>query len=64
MKIEFEEYSTIEDFFLYFIETEYTPEVKHLLPLTLYKGYVFSIVPLSLEKYWRWFILKVRLIQE
>jgi hypothetical protein len=47
VKIEFEEYSTIEDFFLYLIATEYTPEVKHLLPVTLYKGYVFSIVPLS-----------------
>ena len=48
MKIEFEEYSTIEDIFLYLIATEYIPEVKHLLPVTLYKGYVFSIVPLSL----------------
>ena len=48
MKIEFEEYSTIEDIFLYLIATEYTPEVKHLFPVSLYKGYVFSIVPLSL----------------
>ena len=47
MKIEFEEYSTIEDIFLYLIATEYIPEAKHLLPLSLYKGYVFSIVPLS-----------------
>ncbi len=47
MKIEFEEYSTIEDIFLYLIATEYTPEVKHLLPVSLYKDYVFSIVPLS-----------------
>jgi hypothetical protein len=47
VKIEFEEYSTIEDIFLYLIATEYIPEVKHLLPLSLYKGYVFSIVPLS-----------------
>ncbi|MGB6530614.1 MAG: hypothetical protein WBF33_21110 [Candidatus Nitrosopolaris sp.] len=47
MKIEFEEYSTIEDIFLYLIATEYISEVKHLLPLSLYKGYVFSIVPLS-----------------
>ena len=47
MKFEFEEYSTIEDLFLYLIATEYTPEVKHLLPVSLYKGYVFSIVPLS-----------------
>ena len=47
MRIEFEEYSTIEDIFLYLIAVEYTPEVKHLLPVSLYKGYVFSIVPLS-----------------
>ena len=47
MKIEFEEYSAIQDIFLYLIAVEYTPEVKHLLPVSLYKGYVFSIVPLS-----------------
>jgi hypothetical protein len=47
VKIEFEEYSTIEDIFLYLIATEYTPEVNHLLPVSLYKGYVFSIVPSS-----------------
>ena len=47
MKIEFEEYSTIEDIFLYLIAVEYTPEVKHLLPVSLYKGHVFSIVPSS-----------------
>jgi hypothetical protein len=45
VKIEFEEYSTIEDIFIYLIATEYIPEVKHLLPVSLYKGYVFSIVP-------------------
>ena len=38
MKFEFEEYSTIEDIFLYLIAVEYTPEVKHLLPVSLYKG--------------------------
>jgi len=48
VKIEFEEYSTIEDIFLYLIATEYTPEVKQLIPVSLYKGYVFSIVPLTL----------------
>jgi hypothetical protein len=47
VKFEFEEHSAIEDIFLYLIATEYTPEVKHLLPVSLYKGYVFSIVPLS-----------------
>jgi hypothetical protein len=47
VKIEFEEYSTIQDIFLYLIGVEYTPEVKHLLPVSMYKGYVFSIVPSS-----------------
>jgi hypothetical protein len=47
VKIEFEEYSTIQDIFLYLIAVEYIPEVKHLLPVSLYKGYVFSIIPLS-----------------
>ncbi len=47
MKIEFEEYSAIEDIFLYLIAVEYTPEVKQLLPVSLYKGYLFSIVPLN-----------------
>jgi hypothetical protein len=47
VKIEFEEYSAIEDIFLYLIAVEYTPDVKHLLPVSLYKGYVFSIVPSS-----------------
>jgi hypothetical protein len=48
VKIEFEEYCAIEDIFLYLIAVEYTPEVKHLVPVSLYKGYVFSIVPSSL----------------
>jgi len=48
VKIEFEEYSAIEDIFLYLIAVEYTPYVKHLLTVNLYKGYVFSIVPSSL----------------
>jgi hypothetical protein len=47
VKFEFEEYSAIQDIFLYLIATEYIPEVKHLLPVSLYKGYVFSIIPLS-----------------
>jgi hypothetical protein len=47
VEFEFEECSTIEDIFLYLIATEYTPEVKHLLPVSLYKRYVFSIVPPS-----------------
>jgi hypothetical protein len=49
VKFEFEEYSAIQDIFLYLIAVEYTPEVKHLLPVSLYKGYVFSIVPSPLS---------------
>ena len=37
-EVEFEEYSAIQDIFLYLIAVEYTPEVKQLLPVTLYKG--------------------------
>jgi hypothetical protein len=47
VKFEFEEHSAIEDIFLYLIAVEYTPEVKQILPVNSYKGYVFSIVPLS-----------------
>jgi hypothetical protein len=49
VKFEFEEYSTIQDIFLYLIAVEYTPDVKHLLPVSLYKGYVFSIAPSPLS---------------
>ena len=44
MKFEFEEHSAIEDIILYLIAVEHTPEVKQM---NSYKGYVFSIVPLS-----------------
>jgi hypothetical protein len=49
MKFEFEEYSAIQDIFLYLIAVEYIPDVKHLLPVSFYKGYVFSIVPSPLS---------------
>jgi hypothetical protein len=47
VKIEFKEYSAIEDIFLYLISVESAPDMKQLLPVSSYKGYVFSIVPLS-----------------
>ena len=45
MKFEFEEFSTIEDVFLYLISI--APYMKQVLPVSSYKGYVFSIVPLT-----------------
>ena len=45
MKFEFEEFSTVEDVFLYLISI--APYMKAGLPVSSYKGYVFSIVPLT-----------------
>lgn len=45
MKFEFEEFSTIEDVFLYLVSV--APYMKQVMPVSSYKGYVFSIVPLT-----------------
>lgn len=45
MKFEFEEFSTIEDVFLYLVAV--APYMKQVLPVSSYKGYVFSLVPLT-----------------
>jgi hypothetical protein len=45
MKFEFEEFSTIQDVFLYLVSI--APYMKQLLPVSSYKGYLFSIVPLN-----------------
>jgi hypothetical protein len=45
VKFEFEQFSTIEDVFLYLVSV--APYMKQLLPVSSYRGYVFSIVPLS-----------------
>ena len=45
MKFEFEEFSSIEDLFLYMASI--APYMKQILPITYYKGYLLSIVPLS-----------------
>ncbi len=45
MKFEFEEFRNIEDLLTYM--TSVAPYMKQLLPLTIYKGYTFSIVPLT-----------------
>lgn len=45
MRFEFEEFSAIEDVFMYLVSV--APYMKQVLPVSSYKGYVFSIVPLS-----------------
>jgi hypothetical protein len=45
MRFEVEEFSSIEDVFLYLISI--APYMKQVLPVSSYKGYVFSIVPLT-----------------
>lgn len=45
MKFEFEEFATVEDVFLYLVSV--APYMKQVMPISSYKGYVFSIVPLT-----------------
>jgi hypothetical protein len=45
VKFEFEQFSTIEDVFLYLVSV--APYMKQVLPVSSYKGYVFSFVPLT-----------------
>jgi hypothetical protein len=45
VKFEFEEFSTIEDVFLYLVSV--APYMKQVLPVSSYKGYIFSLVPLT-----------------
>jgi hypothetical protein len=45
LKFEFEEFSSIEDLLLYMASI--APYMKQVLPITYYKGYLLSIVPIS-----------------
>ena len=45
MKFEFEEFSNVEDVFLYLVSI--APPMKQVLPVSSYRGYVFSVVPLT-----------------
>jgi len=45
MRYEFEEFATVEDVFLYLVSV--APYMKQVMPISSYKGYVFSIVPLT-----------------
>lgn len=45
MQIEYEEFDTIEDIFLYLSSA--APPMKNTMPVNSYKGYVMSFIPLS-----------------
>jgi hypothetical protein len=45
MKFEYEEFDTVEDVFLYLVSV--APYGKQVMPISSYKGYVFSLIPLS-----------------
>ncbi|RNJ78226.1 MAG: hypothetical protein D9C04_07550 [Nitrosopumilus sp. B06] len=45
MKIEYEEFNSIEDVFMYMATA--APPMKNTLPIHSYKGYVTAFVPLS-----------------
>lgn len=45
MKFEYEEFDTVEDVFLYL--TSVAPYGKQVMPVSSYKGYIFSLIPLS-----------------
>ena len=45
MNIEYEEFDTIEDIFMYMASA--APPMKNTMPINSYKGYVMSFIPLS-----------------
>ena len=45
MKFEFEEFAAVEDVFLYLVSV--APYMKQVMPVSSYKGYIFSLVPLT-----------------
>ena len=45
MRIEYEEFDTIEDIFMYMASA--APPMKNTMPINSYKGYVMSFIPLS-----------------
>ncbi|MFL6490073.1 MAG: hypothetical protein ACJ70O_01165 [Nitrososphaera sp.] len=45
MKFEFEEFATVEDVFMYLVSV--APYMKQVMPVSSYKGYIFSLVPLT-----------------
>ena len=45
MHIEYEEFDTVEDIFMYMASA--APPMKNSMPINSYKGYVMSFIPLS-----------------
>tara|TARA_B110001454_G_C12655217_1_gene407118 strand:- start:345 stop:668 length:324 start_codon:yes stop_codon:yes gene_type:complete len=45
MNIEYEEFDSVEDFFMYMASA--APPMKNTMPINSYKGYVMSFIPLS-----------------
>jgi hypothetical protein len=45
MHIEYEEFASVEDIFMYM--SSVVPPMKNTMPINSYKGYVFSFIPLS-----------------
>ena len=45
MKFEFEEFTAVEDVLLYLFSV--APYMKQVMPISSYKGYIFSLVPLT-----------------
>jgi hypothetical protein len=45
MNFEFEEFNSTEDIFVYM--STMAPPMKSMLPISSYKGYIFSLIPLS-----------------
>ena len=45
MHIEYEEFDSVEDFFMYLASA--APPMKNTMPINSYKGYVMSFIPLS-----------------
>lgn len=45
MHIEYEEFETVEEILLYMASV--APPMKNMMPINSYKGYVFSIIPLT-----------------
>jgi hypothetical protein len=45
MNFEFEEFNSPEDIFVYM--STMAPPMKNMLPINSYKGYIFSIIPLT-----------------
>jgi hypothetical protein len=45
MKFEFEEFTAVEDVLLYLVSV--APYMKQVMPISSYKGYIFSLVPLT-----------------